>query len=65
MIKTSLIYRNSIIIFLGKIGGISKHGLIDYTNYFYRPYWFNPVIAFADFMLDLKNNVLGLFRKHQ
>ena len=46
-----------------EIGGISKHGLIDYADYFNRPYWFNPVIAFADFMLDLKNNVLGLIRK--
>ncbi len=43
-----------------EIGGISKHGLIDYTNYFYRPYWFNPVIAFADFFLDMKNNGIGL-----
>lgn len=46
-----------------EIGGISKHGPIDYADYFNRPYWFNPVIAFADFMLDLKNNVLGLIRK--
>lgn len=46
-----------------EIGGISKHGLIDYTEYYKRPYMFNPVIAFADFMIDLKNNVLGLIRK--
>ncbi len=46
-----------------EIGGISKHGPIDYADYYKRPYWFNPVIAFADFMLDLKNNVLGLIRK--
>ena len=46
-----------------EIGGISKHGLIDYTEYYKRPYMFSPVIAFADFMLDLKNNVLGLIRK--
>lgn len=46
-----------------EIGGISKHGLIDYTEYYKRPYMFNPVIAFADFMIDLKNSVLGLIRK--
>ena len=46
-----------------EIGGISKHGPIDYADYFNRPYWFNPVIAFAEFMIDLKNNVLGLIRK--
>ena len=46
-----------------EIGGISKHGLIDYTEYYKRPYMFNPVIAFADFMVDLKNNVLGLIKK--
>ena len=46
-----------------EIGGISKHGLIDYTEYYKRPYMFNPVIAFAEFMVDLKNNVLGLIKK--
>ena len=46
-----------------EIGGISKHGPIDYADYYKRPYWFNPVIAFADFMVDLKNNVLGLIKK--
>lgn len=46
-----------------EIGGISKHGLIDYADYYNRPYMFNPVIAFADFMIDFKNNVLGLIRK--
>ena len=46
-----------------EIGGISKHGPIEYADYWNKPYWFNPVIAFADFMLDLKNNVIGLIRK--
>ena len=46
-----------------EIGGISKHGPIDYADYYKRPYWFNPVIAFADFMVDLKKNVLGLIKK--
>ena len=46
-----------------EIGGISKHGPIDYADYYKRPYWFNPVIAFADFMIDLKNHILGLIKK--
>ena len=46
-----------------EIGGISKHGPIDYADYFDKPYWFNPVFVFSDFMIDLKNKVLGLIKK--
>lgn len=42
-----------------RIGDIIKHGPIVYADYYKEPYWFNPAMIFADFVLDLRNNIIG------
>ena len=42
-----------------EIQGITRHGPIVYADYYNLPYWFNPAIIFADFMIDLKKQVIG------
>ena len=41
------------------IGGITRHGPITYADYYRKPYWFNPAMIFADFVIDLKGNYIA------
>ena len=50
---------------LVEIQGITRHGPVVYADYYKMPYWFNPAIIFGEFMLDLKNKVIGfVMNKH-
>ena len=43
-----------------QIGEVVRHGPISYTDFFKRfPYWFNPAMIFAEFVLDLRGGVIG------
>ena len=46
-----------------EIGGIIRHGPVVYADYYRKPSIFNPALVFSEFMLDLKNKILGLIRK--
>ncbi len=42
-----------------RIGNIVKYGPVVYADYYKEDYWFNPARVFSDFVLDLKNNIIG------